>query len=835
MADLSVLSFIQERLAEADSTLQTRKGTAFYDLFIKPQEFMLQPFYTAMETLLTAQSVNNILALSQPDQFSTSLVNGLVSNVFVTRNPGAYATTTVQVLYATPIALEYAAFTAEFDSNSLSFFNSSDIVLTAAQMALQTQGNFYYANFPVQAQLQGDAYNLDTSQGVTFVNDSNAISAVFLSNAEGGLPVETNTQVLTRASNSIGVRDLETIKGINAIIQENFTYVSEIQAIGMGDPEMQRDILFNAHVGGNTDIYLKTPQFQTQTTNFLGVEFDTTRNLPYNTYLQMTATSFSDPASDLNTPNIVTETVTVTSNAIPTSAFFVTAAVPPITGINLSAGQWIKLQVDANAAVNIKIAGANPSQTQRFEIINSINATVGLVVASEYGTNQILVESPSVGASSQLILTLPDGARSDGTLILIPSAGTSPPATIPYAFPSYTGEFLGVAPVVYIENVDYQINYPNGQVIRLPGSAILSGEQIAQHPGAPDSGAGIVSTGSNIFSTTTSGAFSLVQPGDTVTITSASHVALNVYVVKSKTNNQTLVLLGLNPSAGESDIQYFITSEQVVVMNYQYNPVSIDIGPNVLLSDGVSRGIRPGRQNFTITDVAFIDIVSIQEIDPVTQQGLGIFLNPPGGFGSGGFGSGGFGVGGAGDYNFVVNVPTARFSAWEDSLITFNPSFFGQSFAITYTTATEIAAIHAFCTNDQERVTGASVLAKTFIPALVDMTVNVRPNPTSTTTPTNASLVSTISNYVNTVTTNPGPNPVQQSVIEQTIVNAGLASVQTPFTMTATVLNPDGSTSIITSQDELAVPAVTLPSQTNNFTTPRITHWYPRNIVVTGI
>lgn len=30
----------------------------------------------------------------------------------------------------------------------------------------------------------------------------------------------------------------------------------------MGDPEMQRDVLYNAHVGGKTDIYLKTPALQ---------------------------------------------------------------------------------------------------------------------------------------------------------------------------------------------------------------------------------------------------------------------------------------------------------------------------------------------------------------------------------------------------------------------------------------------------------------------------------------------------------------------------------------------------------------------------------------------
>lgn len=904
MADLPVLSFIQERLAEADSTLETRQGTAFYDLFVKPQEFMLQPFITAMETVLTAQSVNRVLSLSNPDQFDTSLVDDLVSNVFVTRNQGAFASTTVRVLYQVAVDREYAAFTAEFDSNNLSFFNSVDVTITAAQMELQTSGNFFYLDFPVRAQLQGTLYNLDITAGVTFVNDSAAVSASFLAPAEGGLPVETNTDVLNRARNSIGVRDLETIKGINAIIQENFTYISEIQAIGMGDPEMQRDIIYNAHVGGNTDIYLKTPEFQTNTANFIGVQYDFTREVSNNVHMQMTAIDFSDPAANLNTPNIVSETVSVTSDVIPTAAEMVTDHIPasyPVSfnlsgtitigstlvtvastasiitgltvigsnipagtvvssvpnattfhlsnnalgsatellsfsgtgsGINLNLGQWIKLQVDSGPPLNIKVAGATPTQTQRFEIINSINAAVGLTVASEFATDQILIESPTVGAGSQLLLYQPDSPRTDGTLTLIPSAGSAPPAQVAYNPPAIPALFEGVAPVVYTENIDYQVDYSDGKIIRIPGGAILSGSIVAEHPGAPDAGAGHITTGSNLFTTLTVGAFTNVEVGDELTVTASTGITPGTFVVNQKIDNQNLRLLGFSPTSNDSAVQYYVTSEQVVVVSYRYNPLSIDVGPNVILADGVSRGIRPGRENFTITDVAFINIISIQEIDPITQQGLGIFLNGPGGFGSGGFGLGGFGIGNAGDYNFIVNVPNARFSAFEDSVITFNPQFFGQSFAITYYAATEIAAIHDFCRNDGERVTGADVLPKNFIPGLVDMTINVRPNPTNVNTPSNATLVSDVGSYINSITAG---NPLEESVIAQLIVDAGIASVETPFTMTGTVLNPDGSTQILTSVDQLQVPEVTLPSQTNNFTTPRITHWYPRNIVITGV
>jgi hypothetical protein len=827
MADLPVIAFIQERLAEADTTLETRKGTAFYDLFIKPQEFMLQPLVTAMETVLISESIRRIRNLSSPDTFDESLVDDVVSNVFVTRDPGDFARTTVRVLYATPLDREFPAFTAEFDSNNLSFFNEEDVVITAAQMQLQISGNFFFLDFLIRSQIQGSNFNLDTSQGVTFVNDTDAVNSTFLFPAEGGLTRETNTQILDRAKNSIGVRDLETIKGINAIVQEKFPSIREIQAIGMGDPEMMRDILFNAHVGGKTDIYLKTPQFQTKSTSVVGLDFDLTRELHNNVHEPLTALSFTDPDSDLFTPLIVSPSVSVKEDVIETAAQFFTAAVPPITGINLTGAEWIKLKVDNGLALNIKVSGATVTATQRFEIINAINAATGLLIASPFGTSLIRVQSQTIGFGSTLTLSTPDLPRTDGTLTLVPSASAA--GYVAFTTPAI---FSGTIATVYIENIDYQVDYLNGKIIKLPGSAILSGDTVAAHPGAPDAGAGIVTVGSDHFSTATIGAFAFVEPGDELNVTVATGIPTGTYVVSEKISNQVLKILGLTPSSPDSAIQYNIISEQVVVIDYRYHPLSIDIGPHVILSDGLSRGIRPGRDAFTIKDVAFINIISIEEIDPITFEGFGTFLVESGGFGDGGFGEGGFGTNNGGNFEFIVNSPTERFSAFEDALIAFDPSQFGKSFKVTYFSATEIADVHAVSRNDLERVTGADVLPKNLVPGFVDMQIGIRRDPTNITTPDDAGLETLIDNYIHSVLVNDGVN---ESDIIKILENQGLDSVSVPFVMTATVVNTDGSTTILESEDILAFPPVTLPKETDNFVTSRIVHFYPNNIVITEV
>jgi hypothetical protein len=834
MADLPVITFIQERLAESEAAggapLETRKGSGFYDLFIKPQELMLQPLLSSMETTLIAQSVHRMRSLSDPDTFDESLVDDAVGNVYITRDEGAYARTTVRVFYASPVAREFPTFAAEFTSGSLSYFNESDILITAAQMSIQQIGTLYYMDVPVRAQSQGDEYNVGATDITQFVNDPEAISVSNLTDAVGGLAREKNTALLDRAKNSIGVRDLETVKGINAILRELFPFIREIQSIGMGDPEMMRDILYNTHTGGYTDVYIKTPKLQTLSKNIIGLTFDYTREAEKILHMEMTAISFTDPLADLSTPNIVSASVSVKEDTIETAAQIQSTSIPSPAGLNLSANEWIKLKLNNGSFINIKVSGATPSATQRFEVINAINSALGLSVAATNGTDRILVKSNLVGLGSSITFSEPDAPRTDATAILFPDAvlaGYAPPVD---------AVISGVVAQEYLENIDYQVDYAEGKIIKLPGSNILSGDYIAASPGIPehpaDSGAGTVLSGQNTFTVVTLGSFDDVRAGDTITIVASTGVATGDYVVQEKLSGQAIKISGLQSFATDVSVQYYIVSNQVVVVEFKYNPLSVDIGNKVLLDDGLTRGIRTGRENFTITDMTFLSIISIEEIDSATGEGLGIFLTPPGGFGHGGFGLGGFGNSSGGEYRFVVNDPTARFSAFEDSMILFDPTLFGKSYKITYASSPEVVTIHDVCRDDLERVTGADVLPKNFVPGFVDMNINIRRDLTNATAPDTNALATLMSDHVHTVTANTG---LKASDLIKILEDSGIDSVQTPFTMTGKVLNTDGSSTFYSSEDVLQVPTETLPKVTDNFVTGKIVHWYPGTITVTEI
>lgn len=818
--ELPIIGFIKERLAESDTTLETRAGTAFYDLFIKPQELMLDPLLSAMEVSLVAQSVRRILLTDDPDAFNENSVDDIAANVYVVRDLGGKATTTVRVFYSQPLDKEFPALTAEVAvGNGVSFFNSEDILISSAEMALNISGSLFFMDFPVIAEAEGSEYNVPAGDITVFVNDPDAVSVTNLSDAIDGLPKETNTQLLNRSKNSIGVRDLETIKGINAIIRENFPFVGQIQAIGFGDPEMMRDILFNAHVGGKTDIYLKTPALQTKSTKFVGLDFDSTREISRSTNRELLASSASDPLAPLGTPLIVVGSLDVKEDVIETAASIISASVPATIGIDLSTNEWIKLQINGGTPINIKISGATPTQTQRFEIINSINATLGKTLVQPYGTDKMRLASDIIGAGSQIVFMTPDTPRTDGTLILFPAASAAG-----YVPTITDGVIDGVVAIHYVETVDYSVDYTNGLIWKLPGSAIRSGDTV-DGPALD----GAITSGSHIFQSPNIGEFTNVRVGDELVITASTGIATGSYFVTEVQSDQALRIQSFTPTSSDSAVEYYIKSHQVVVISYLYNPLSVDIGPQVVLTDGITRGIRPGRENFTITDVPFIDIISIEEIDPDTQEGLGVFLTPPGGYGVGGYGSGGYGTGAGTDYEFRVNKPPERFSVYEDSMILFNASLFGKSYEVTYYCAPEILAIHNLSRNDLERVTGADVLPKNFVPGFVDMAITIRRDPTNISALTTDELQTAVANYVESTE----GVPIEASQINAIIENGGAKSVKDPFTMQLTVINTDGSSSIYFSQDLLEAPDVVLPRETSNFVTPRIIHVYPRNIILT--
>ena len=313
---LPVRDFIKQRLLEYDPTFDTGDGAFFTSFAIDPLTVILQPLQDEIDQVKANQSVMTILETSNPDLFPEDVVDGIGSNFVLPRIQGNTATVTVQTTFfeAQDFQANVGILTA-LDSNGNRWTNQAAVNLTAAEMSLNRIGTLFYANVLFISTDVGERFNITAGSitglqsppsgviGATNPNDSDMLAR----------NKETNTQYIARIQVAITVRALVTGRGIITTLTSNFTFLTEVQPIGYGDPEMMRDILFHTHFGGNVDIYCKTPAPDQNQQDFKGLLIDTDRRLSITTSVVAQVTGFAYPTGN--------ESIDETANAVVATSF----------------------------------------------------------------------------------------------------------------------------------------------------------------------------------------------------------------------------------------------------------------------------------------------------------------------------------------------------------------------------------------------------------------------------------------------------------------------------------------------------------------------------------
>lgn len=893
---LPILDFLTERMQEYDSSYEHRPGTAFSELFMEPLSIIVQPLRDEANTIQTNQSLRRILDEENPDEYFEDSVDYAVENFFVYRRQGANASTIVRVFYREPQAVEFSAGTLTATSTGgLVFTNSTPIRITAEQMAIQIENDFFYFDAPFEAEGEGEEFNVPAGD-IVQVDDPTAAKAENKFEVRSGADREFNTELIDRTRNSIGVRDLNVGKGFNAIMFENFlNSLTEIQPIGFRDPEMMRDIVSNYHVGGRIDGYIKTPTIQDGEFDVTGLTIDVTRRLTTSSNLVLSGTSFIS----LGVQNLdVTErTVNVQDAEVQKQAAVFYSYVDLENGVDLSVNQYIRLKVDQNNANDIRIAGNTPSETQVGEIVNLINIStqektasvaVNPVVLSRRSTGNVPTDSSlylidptpevfrNVYPGDLIYVTFGDNAGTYevaivdsenqitvdaltpfpkkeaevnyrisriGTYLKLASQKSAADSLIELSSPLVgtdalndalglspgTHPFNGVGPRIFNEGVDFEVDLLNGEIRRVLGTLLTSGT--------------LGEVDNNIFFGSIEG-FPGVLAGDILTITSATDPEMEKdYRILENTGANSLRIDSFFADV-DTGISYEIRRTGIIdgsvnLIQFDYNPMTIDVGNQVVLDDlGRERGIRPGRENNTITDMAYLYTTQIELIDPVSLEPLGSILEGKGGYGRGGYGRGGFGIGSRSQYRMIVNKPTERFSAYEDSYIVIDTAFLGQSFKVSYKYVPEIVEFQSFAESDSERVLDAHVLMRHFLPGVVDITAEYTTDPTNASTPTVEEVTSAVQKYINKTTKGQtiDASDIVDVIYEQIDPNrTRKAKVKSPITMYATIYNTDNSLTVVESTDSLVVPDDEIPIFTKSPLSPRIVHWIAGNINLTEI
>lgn len=276
---LPIRDFVIQRLLEFDPNFDVGSGVPTTGIMIDPLAIILQPVVDELTAVQASKSILTILESSNPNAFPEDIVDGLASNVFIERNPGRIGSTVERVRFFQP--QDFAALKGVLiwrGPGGQRYTNSEAITITRAEMALNQDGSLYYVDVPIVALEEGAGFNAAAGSITTMEAEPVGVANVTnLFKIDQGRDRETNTELIARIKVAVTVRALVTGRGIIVTLTENFTTIVEIEPIGFGQPEMMRDIVYNVHIGGNVDVYIKTAAFTESSKDVFGIEVDTTR------------------------------------------------------------------------------------------------------------------------------------------------------------------------------------------------------------------------------------------------------------------------------------------------------------------------------------------------------------------------------------------------------------------------------------------------------------------------------------------------------------------------------------------------------------------------------
>lgn len=262
-------NILQQFLSDKIPNGDFGRGNALRDLVITGMAYTFAYLRREIDITRARQSLLLLAKLSGTEV--DDAVDEILSNWFLTRKVGRRATGVVTV-YLTQQADVSVPITAKFYRNNLVYMpDALDTVAIAKEDLVQLIDSSgvvvgYSFDLLVKAQFPGEDYNIAAGAFTDFTRFSPYITRVENQSAfSGGKSNETTTEMLKRAPTAISVRDLNSPRSIDATLKDEFTTIDDVTVIGMGDPEMIRDLVMEEatntriHAGGYVDVYLRSP------------------------------------------------------------------------------------------------------------------------------------------------------------------------------------------------------------------------------------------------------------------------------------------------------------------------------------------------------------------------------------------------------------------------------------------------------------------------------------------------------------------------------------------------------------------------------------------------
>lgn len=251
-------TLIKEVIKENFPNVDVRKGTVISELLIPLASIGYATIYEDLKSFEDKMYLQQIL--TDPNSFDTSTVDAIMSNFFVDRKTGSKAKGIIQIIVPNNERRIVPSGTAFYTVDNLEFVTTQAYDTDDVGLYHDDVSSTYYFLINVEAASEGTQYLITTGTALTTEYlPGVTILVTAWNDFYGGINAETNDEYITRARNTLGLRDLQSKQSISAELNSAFPEIRQISVIGYNDREMQRNKNnIGMKVGGKVDMYIRT-------------------------------------------------------------------------------------------------------------------------------------------------------------------------------------------------------------------------------------------------------------------------------------------------------------------------------------------------------------------------------------------------------------------------------------------------------------------------------------------------------------------------------------------------------------------------------------------------
>jgi hypothetical protein len=254
--------FSEQYLSSKFPDYDFRVGTAIRDMVVRPNAVLIASVKKALDYYFEGTDVTDIT-----DDTPSDVVDKRLSNFFITRKSGNQSIVRARLFFSFPQSEPAAIIipsSAYFSTdNELKFYLSEAITVLQSDFTYDASEGLWFYDVDLYSDKADELYNKETGDLLYFTLFSPyMVKGEILYLKQYAVSQETNTDMVKRSYSSISTRNLINDPSIESKIQDNFSYVKNVKVVGMGDPDMSRDLVnidgVDIHIGGHVDVLCNT-------------------------------------------------------------------------------------------------------------------------------------------------------------------------------------------------------------------------------------------------------------------------------------------------------------------------------------------------------------------------------------------------------------------------------------------------------------------------------------------------------------------------------------------------------------------------------------------------